>query len=148
MKNLDITSFENALNSLNSILIRYEKDNHDIDIRDAVIQRFEYTYSLALKMLNRFLNMQAPQALPDMTFNEIIRNANKLDLLKSNLEKWTEFRQKRNSTSYTYDEKVEIEVMAIIPEFKTEAEFLLEQLNFPHLQYFTQHAKFHIFKPL
>ena len=72
MKNLDITSFENVLSSLNSILIRYEKDNHDIDIRDAVIQRFEYTYSLALKMLNRFLNMQAPQALPDMTFNEII----------------------------------------------------------------------------
>lgn len=98
MKNLDITSFENVLSSLNSILIRYEKDNHDIDIRDAVIQRFEYTYSLALKMLNRFLNMQAPQALPDMTFNEIIRNANKLGLLKSNLEKWTEFRQKRNST--------------------------------------------------
>ena len=129
MKNLDITSFENALNSLNSILIRYEKDNHDIDIRDAVIQRFKYTYSLALKMLNRFLNMQAPQALPDMTFNEIIRNANKLGLLKSNLEKWTEFRQKRNSTSHTYDEKVAIEVMAIIPEFKTEAEFLLEQLK-------------------
>ena len=45
MEKLDISSFKNAINSLNSILIRYQKDNYDIDIRDAVIQRFEYTYN-------------------------------------------------------------------------------------------------------
>ena len=40
MEILDITPFEKALTSLESILNRYEKDNFDIDIRDAVIQRF------------------------------------------------------------------------------------------------------------
>ena len=87
MEILDITPFEKALTSLASILNRYEKDNFDIDIRDAVIQRFEYTYSLALKMIIRFINMQSPEVLADMTFNEAIRKANKLGLLKNNLEK-------------------------------------------------------------
>ena len=84
---LDITPFEKALTSLESILNRYEKDHFDIDIRDAVIQRFEYTYSLALKMIIRFINMQSPEVLADMRFNEAISKANKLGLLKNNLEK-------------------------------------------------------------
>ncbi len=129
MEILDITPFEKTLTSLESILNRYEKDNFDIDIRYAVIQRFEYTYSLALKMIIRFINMQSPETLPDMTFNETIRKANKFSLLKNNLEKWTEYRQKCNSTSHTYDERVAIEVVSVIPDFKNEAEFLLAQLK-------------------
>ena len=73
--------------------------------------------------------MQSPETLPDMTFNETIRKANKFGLLKNNLEKWTEYRQKRNSTSHTYDERVAIEVVSVIPDFKNEAEFLLAQLK-------------------
>ena len=57
METIDISSFEKVLSSLEAILIRYEKENFDIDIRDAVIQRFEYTYSLAIKMVTRFLNL-------------------------------------------------------------------------------------------
>lgn len=129
METLDISSFKNAINSLNSILLRYEKDNFDIDIRDAVIQRFEYTYSLAIKMITRFINMQSAQPIIEMTFNETIRTANKMGLLKSNLDKWTEYRQKRNMTSHTYDENVAKEVVSIIPEFKDEVEFLLNQLE-------------------
>ena len=75
MEKLDISSFKNAINSLNSILIRYQKDNYDIDIRDAVIQRFEYTYSLAIKMMNRYINLYSSDTISDMTFNEIIRKA-------------------------------------------------------------------------
>ena len=129
METIDISSFEKVLSSLEAILIRYEKENFDIDIRDAVIQRFEYTYSLAIKMVTRFLNLQSNENLPQMTFNEIIRQANQFGLLQSNLIKWTEYRQKRNATSHTYDENVAKEVMAVISEFKQEAEFLLKQLK-------------------
>ena len=129
MEKLDISSFKNAINSLNSILIRYQKDNYDIDIRDAVIQRFEYTYSLAIKMMNRYINLYSSDTISDMTFNEIIRKANKLGLLKNDLEKWTEYRQKRNMTSHTYDEKVANQVVEIIPDFKQDAEFLYNSLE-------------------
>ena len=128
MENLDIKPFEKALKSLISIIERYKREN-DIDIRDAVIQRFEYTYSLAIKMMLRFINLQSSEIIQGITFNQIIRNANKFGLLKSDLEKWDIFRQKRNLTSHTYDEKAALDVMSVIPDFINEAEFLLEKLK-------------------
>lgn len=129
MECLEISSFEKVLNSLDSIIERYKRDNFDVDIRDAVIQRFEYTYSLAIKMIKRFIGLQSAEVLQDMTFNEIIRSANKLGLLKNDLVKWTEYRQKRNATSHTYDEEIAREVLAVIPDFKDDAVFLLQQLK-------------------
>lgn len=129
MIKLDFTSFEKVINSFESIINRYEAENHDIDIRDAVIQRFEYTYSLAIKMMKRFIDIQMPEITTDLTFNEIIRQANKFGLLKSNLEKWSQYRQKRNLTSHTYDEKAAKEVISIVFEFLNEAKFLLKQLK-------------------
>jgi len=128
MKNLDLSSFRNAIRSLSSILTRYENDNYDIDIRDALIHRFEYTYSLAVKMMTRYINMVLPSEV-DMTFNETTRKANRLGILLNNLEKWTVYRQKRDMTSHTYDEQTAIDVVSIVPEFKDEAEFLLKKLE-------------------
>ncbi|MDY6310308.1 MAG: HI0074 family nucleotidyltransferase substrate-binding subunit [Cyanobacteriota bacterium] len=129
MQNIDLTSFEKAICSLNSILERYKRDNYDIDIRDAVIQRFEYTYSLAVKMMKRYISSQMPEIPTDLTFNEIIRQANKFGLLKTDLIKWADYRQKRNMTSHTYDETAAKEVMSVIPEFKNEAQYLLDRLK-------------------
>ena len=64
-----------------------------------------------------------------MTFNEMIRQANKMGLLKTNLEKWDNFRQKRNLTSHTYDEEIAIKVVAIIEDFAKEAQYLLDKLR-------------------
>lgn len=126
---LDISSLEKAINSLNLIIERYEKDNYDIDIRDAVIQRFEYTYSLVVKYLMRFIKLQSTEYIDDLTFNETIRKANKLGLLRNDLIKWTEFRQTRNLTSHTYNEQAANDIIRIIPEFKEEAEFVLNRLK-------------------
>ena len=129
MEKLDITSFENALKSLIDILVMYDKNPDDIVVRDATIQRFEYTYSLALKMLSRFINNESKEITHTMTFNQLIRTANQFGLLKSNLEIWDDYRQKRNSTSHTYDETIALEVMSIVPNFKDDAEFLLNKLK-------------------
>lgn len=64
-----------------------------------------------------------------MTFNTIIRTANQLDLLKSNLEKWTGFREMRNLTSHTYDEEVAEKVVRVVPDFYEEVSFLLQKLK-------------------
>lgn len=73
---IDLTPFEKALKTLDDIIIRYEKEKNDDAIRDAVIQRFEYTYSLSIKMLTRFLQSPAIDLPDTLTFNEIIRKAN------------------------------------------------------------------------
>lgn len=126
---IDLTSFENALKTLDEIIIRYDKENDDNAIRDAVIQRFEYTYSLSIKMLTRFLQNQAPELPDTLTFNEIIRKANQMGLLLSDLEKWTEYRQKRNLTSHTYEETIANAVVSVVKDFQKDAHFLLNELK-------------------
>lgn len=130
MEKLDVTSFENALNSLKEVIEVYNFDKKNLITRDSMIQRFEYTYSLALKMIKRFFSQGAfVENIEAMTFNEMVRQANKMSLLKANLEKWNDFRLMRNLTSHTYDEKIALNVVEIIPEFSEEADFLLNKLK-------------------
>ncbi len=126
---IDLTSFEKALKTLDEIIERYDREKNDTAIRDAVIQRFEYTYSLSIKMLTRFLQSQAIDLPDSLTFNETIRKANQMGLLLSNLEKWTEYRQKRNLTSHTYEESIANSVVNVVKDFQQDAKFLLNKLK-------------------
>ena len=56
MEKLDVTSFENALNSLIEVIEVYSSDKTNLITRDSMIQRFEYTYSITLKMIKRFFS--------------------------------------------------------------------------------------------
>ena len=131
MQTLDLTSFEEALNSLFEVIEVYNSDKNNLITRDSMIQRFEYTYLLSLKMIKRYLAKSAFvfENLEGMSFNEMIRQANKMGLLRSNLEKWDDYRQKRNLTSHTYDEEAAKSVVSIIEDFALEAEFLLTSLK-------------------
>lgn len=126
---IDLTPLKKALKTLDEIIIRYDKENNDDAIRDAVIQRFEYTYSLSIKMLMRFLQSQAINLPDTLTFNETIRKANQMGLLLSNLEKWTDYRQKRNLTSHTYEETIANSVVNVVKDFQKDAEYLYNELE-------------------
>lgn len=80
-------------------------------------------------MLTRFLQSQAIDLPDTLTFNEIIRKANQLGLLLSNLEKWTDYRQKRNMTSHTYEESIAQSVVSVVYDFQKDATFLLNELK-------------------
>ena len=127
----DITLLDNAVKRLGDVLDRYQKVSSDDVVRDSVIQRFEFTYSIALKTLRKYFLEQAfiVEEINSMTFNAMIRTANQLDLLKSNLEKWSEFREMRNLTSHTYDEEVAEKVVRVVPDFFEEVSFLLQKLK-------------------
>lgn len=131
MEILDLTSFEEVLASLFEVIKIYNCDRDDLITRDSMIQRFEYTYSISLKMIKRYFSTGAFvfENIDGMTFNEMIRQANKMGLLRSNLEKWDNYRQKRNLTSHTYDEKIAQDVVSIIEDFAFEAKFLLDKLK-------------------
>lgn len=128
---LDISIFEKAVNKLGEIIERYNQNKDDEAIRDAVIQRFEFTYSLALTTLKKFFSERAfiTEDINQMSFNDMIRVANQQNLLESDLEKWTDYRKMRNMTSHTYDENIARRVVDIIPEFYTEMVFLLNRLK-------------------
>ena len=68
---LDISALENAENRLNEMLARYKKEANDEAVRDSVIQRFEFTYSIALKTLRKYFIERAfvLEEVNQMSFN-------------------------------------------------------------------------------
>lgn len=129
MNTIDLEQFEKAIISLHKILERYEREKEDIDIRDAVIKRFEYTYSTAVRIIMRYLSYTSPESDDILSFNEAIRRANQAGILLTNLEKWSEFRKNRNITSHLYDEEAIESIINIIPEFIKDVDFLLMELK-------------------
>ncbi|PIR39807.1 MAG: nucleotidyltransferase [Alphaproteobacteria bacterium CG11_big_fil_rev_8_21_14_0_20_39_49] len=123
---IDTSYLEKALNSLNEVL---ELEETPI-IRDSAIQRFEYTYELAIKLLKRKLEEMASSAeeIDHMGFKDIIRTGAEKGLIDKP-EAWFEFREKRNITSHTYDEKKAEEVYDILKDFSDKVGFLLSKLD-------------------
>lgn len=128
---LDLTSFEKALLRLEEALQAYAGEPGNTLYRDATIQRFEFTYEVAHKMLKRYLEMTAanPAAIDEMAFADLIRTGSEQGLLRSGWDKWKDYRKARGTTSHTYDEAKAKEVAAIIPDFLLEAQSLFSELG-------------------
>lgn len=128
---LDLTSFEKALLRLEEALKAYGGAPANTLYRDATIQRFEFTYEVAHKMLKRYLEMTAPNpaAIDEMAFADMIRTGSEQGLLRSGWDKWKDYRKARGTASHTYDEAKAMEVAAVIPDFLSEAQSLFNELR-------------------
>ena len=128
---LDVTSLGNAVRRLREGLARYEREPADEQIRDGLIQRFEFTYELGHKMLRRYLKEIAasPDEIERMPFADLIRSGNAQGLLRSDWPVWRRFREMRARTSHTYDAKVASQVASAIPGFLEEAEHFYAELQ-------------------
>jgi nucleotidyltransferase substrate binding protein (TIGR01987 family) len=128
---LDLTPLENAVARLREGLARTALEPADTQLRDGLIQRFEFTYELSHKLLKRHLEQSAanPQAYDAADFQYLVRSANEQGLLRSDWPVWRRFRELRGKTSHTYDEAVAKDVAAEIPAFLEEAAHLLNALQ-------------------
>ena len=128
---LDLTPLDNAIARLDEGWTRYQRDVSDIQIRDGLIQRFEFTYEISHKMLRRFLELTSanPAEFDGMAFQDMIRTGNERGLLLGDWPAWRKYREMRARTSHTYDEEVAIEVVKGIPAFQREAAHLLQRLR-------------------
>jgi hypothetical protein len=70
---LDFSTFSDV--RLDEGFERYRSDESDAQIRNGLIQRFEFTYHLAHKMLRRALEAGAanPEEIDRLTFPDLIR---------------------------------------------------------------------------
>lgn len=127
---LELSSFEKALASLIEALTEYDRTQSQF-VKDACIQRFEYTYELAHKLLKRQLEAMSPNPseIDQMSFPDMIRSGAERGLLANGWDEWRRFRDARNATSHAYNEKKANEVFARIPAFRDEAAFLLARLQ-------------------
>ena len=128
---LDIQSLLNAIERLHEGLQRYQLDIRDVQIRDGLVQRFEFTYEISHKTLKRYLEYSSasPAQFDQMPFADLIRTANEQGLLQGDWPTWRTYRDMSAKTSHTYDEDIALQVVAGIPDFLAEARFLATQLQ-------------------
>nr|VFK26935.1 MAG: nucleotidyltransferase substrate binding protein, HI0074 family [Candidatus Kentron sp. MB]VFK31185.1 MAG: nucleotidyltransferase substrate binding protein, HI0074 family [Candidatus Kentron sp. MB]VFK75382.1 MAG: nucleotidyltransferase substrate binding protein, HI0074 family [Candidatus Kentron sp. MB] len=128
---LNLTPLQNAIARLDEGLARYRRDTTDDQIRDGLIQRFEFTYEICHKTLKRYLRAisPTPAEYDHMAFADLIRSANEHGLLRGDWPVWRGWREMRGRTSRAYDEVIALEVVMGIPNFLAEARFLSEQLQ-------------------
>jgi nucleotidyltransferase substrate binding protein (TIGR01987 family) len=128
---LDIQVFSRAVATLKRALDEFERDNSNEFVRDACIQRFEYCYDLATKMIKRHLKLTEddPSGIVAMSTQERIRRAYEVGILQNSWERWWEFRDDRAATSHGYNLERALQIIAKIPAFYTEANFLAKALS-------------------
>jgi nucleotidyltransferase substrate binding protein (TIGR01987 family) len=127
---IDLRPLEKAIASLSAALARAAHSPDDDMIRDACIQRFEFTYELSHKMLKRFLEATSasPAGIDKLAFQDLIRTGSERGILLNGWPRWKDYRNARSITSHAYDEQKAREVFAIIPDFLTEARYLHDRL--------------------
>ena len=128
---LDLSALTNAVNRLDAGLTRHFSEPLDSQLRDGLVQRFEFTYEISHKMLKRYLEMSSadPSQFDAMPFADLIRTANEQGLLKGDWNDWRVYREIRSKTSHTYDEAIAVQVVKSIPGFLDEAKALLKSLQ-------------------
>lgn len=128
---LDFSSLANAIARLDEGLARYLADTSDTQIRDGLIQRFEFTYDLSHKMLHRALEAAAanPDEVDRMSFPALIRTGTEQGLLAGDWTDWRVYREMRNVMPLTYDEAKILQVATAIPAFLKEVRELLRRLE-------------------
>ena len=128
---IDYSSLEKALATLQEATAAHARSPNDLFVRDACIQRFEYSYELSHKMLRRYLAATEPNPaeIDALSFPDMIRLASARGLTAEEWGAWRLYREARNKTSHAYDVTKAEEVMRIIPAFLASALHLVEELK-------------------
>jgi nucleotidyltransferase substrate binding protein (TIGR01987 family) len=128
---IDATALANAVRRLGEGLARCAQEPEDEQLRDGLIQRFEFTYELCHKTLRRYLRETAPspEEFEGLPFADLIRAGNARGLLRADWPAWRRFRELRGRTSHVYDAAAALAVVSAIPEFFAEAEHLSDELQ-------------------
>jgi len=105
---LDLSALEKAIASLEEAISVSQKLPSQVSfgiVRDSVIQRFEYTYELGWKLLQRWIKLNiSPEDAEPRTKKDLFRLAAKKQMIE-NPEAWFLFAEARNEVAHTYNEK-------------------------------------------
>jgi nucleotidyltransferase substrate binding protein (TIGR01987 family) len=127
---LDFQPLTKALASLDKALVRAKAAVADEELRDACIQRFEFSFELCWKMIKRTLVHGGESAadIDSLSKRGLFRTAFERGWIASP-DAWFEYLTQRNQTSHTYDAAVAAAVAAVIPQFHADAVRLLHKLE-------------------
>ncbi len=119
---VSLSPLKKAAKSLEKALMQQKNEY----VRDAVIQRFEYTFELGWKMLMRYFKVE--EGIREYNIKELFREAGKQSLIDS-VEDWFEYHKGRNLTTHAYNEKVAEETYEIAQRFSPAINKLILELE-------------------
>jgi len=124
-----ISQLEVSLQYANSDMAKQDLGLFE-QLRNSVIQCFKFTYELSHKMLKRHIEEHSASTagLDIQPFQNLIREGNERQLLRSDWRQWKTYRQARNESSHTYDLDKAEQVYRVAPDFLLEAKYLYRQL--------------------
>jgi nucleotidyltransferase substrate binding protein (TIGR01987 family) len=105
-----VVLFEQALHRLEEALAKPE----DAIVRDACIQRFEFTFETAWKAVQSYALAEGIECVSP---RDCFRTAFRLGLVESDL-RWMAMVEDRNRTSHTYDEEIAQTIYQALPGYK------------------------------
>ncbi len=97
-------------------------------LRDAAIQRFEFTFEIAWKTLRRYLEEYSLEQIDRATNRQMFRIGYEQGLLRD-AEAWLLYLQRRNLTSHVYDQSIAEQIFRTVPDFLEDARWLLARLE-------------------
>lgn len=130
---INLAPLEKAIEALAGALHFWQAESDDTGrkphLRAGVIQSFEFTYELSVRLLRRVLIERASSsaAVEDLSFNDLLRAGADAGLLPEPLG-WRRWRDLRNRTSHSYDETQAQEIAEQAQTFLVEARKLHHQL--------------------
>jgi nucleotidyltransferase substrate binding protein (TIGR01987 family) len=116
-----------ALSTLKEIL----KQPFSLIVRDAAIQRFEYSFEVLWKPLKEYLKEE--EGIIANSLKACFREVFSLGILtEEETVKFLEMTDRRNDTSHTYKEEVAQIIYSNIPDYFLQMEHLLKKLTEKH----------------
>jgi nucleotidyltransferase substrate binding protein (TIGR01987 family) len=127
---LNFRSLHLATASLAEALDESKLRPADNFVRDAAIQRFEYTYELCVKSLRRQLEAMSdsPAEVDALGYRDMIRVGVERGLIATEAD-WFTYRELRNITAHVYDPAKAAQVFAKLPKFLRAAQALHSKLT-------------------
>ena len=118
--------FERALGRLDEALARPE----DAIVRDACIQRFEFTFEMAWRALQAYAGAEGLECVSP---RDCFRTGFRLGLIEKNAP-WMAMVEDRNRPAHTYDESTAAAIYRALPSYAHLMRQLLERLRAAQLR--------------
>ena len=119
---------QRALTSLQELVPQYLENKEDIILRDAMIQRFEYSTEAFWKYLKAYLSVE--HNLSANSPREVIRTGLKAKLYDEAIsQELLQMLDDRNLTSHTYVEEIAESIAARIPAYSKNMQKVMHQLS-------------------
>ena len=119
---------QRALASLEELVSKYSENQTDVILRDALIQRFEYSTEAFWKYLKAYL--QTEHNLSANSPREVIRTGLTAKLYSEEISKeLLQMLDDRNLTSHTYVEELAESIANRIPDYSKNMNAVMTQLS-------------------